>query len=138
VLNQDLNRAVLEWTPANEIRLVDSYKKKTLTTCCIDPLRPPGLSECRLSTLERPFPAGSALSKVPRKSVAGRAQVSALPPGSPKLIRDFGDASLGAGFLLRPSHWGSAQANAADGVLAGFDRNAAGKRNNLGKHSLPG
>jgi len=34
-----------ESAPANEISLVDSYKK-TLSKCCIDTLRPPGLSEC--------------------------------------------------------------------------------------------
>ena len=61
-----------------------------------------------------------------------------LPPASPKLIRYFGDAGLGTGLLLRPSHRGSAQADAADGVLADFDRNAAGERNDVGKHSLPG
>ena len=47
VLNQNLNRAfvLFELTPANEISLLDSYKK-TLSKCCNDPLRPPLLSEC--------------------------------------------------------------------------------------------
>jgi hypothetical protein len=40
------------------------------------------------------------------------------PHTSPKLIRYFGDAGPGTGLLLRPSHRGSAQADAADGVLA--------------------
>jgi hypothetical protein len=47
VLNQNLDRAfdLFELTPANEISFLDSYKK-TLSKCCIDPLRPPGFSEC--------------------------------------------------------------------------------------------
>ena len=42
VYNQNLNRALfcLTLTPANEISLVDS-SKKTLSKCCVDPLRPP-------------------------------------------------------------------------------------------------
>src|ERR1700757_1978257 len=45
-LNQDLNRALdlFELTPANKICLLDSYKK-TLSKCCVDPLRPPRLDE---------------------------------------------------------------------------------------------
>jgi len=65
-------------------------------------------------------------------------QRSTLPPASPKLIRYFGNASLGTGLLLRPSHRGSAQADAADGFLADFDRNAAAERNDIRKHPLPG
>jgi len=47
LLNQNLYRAfdLFELTPANEIAFLDSYKK-TLSKCCIDPLRPPSLSEC--------------------------------------------------------------------------------------------
>src|SRR5580693_7825076 len=59
-------------------------------------------------------------------------------PGSAELIRYFGDAALGTGLLLLPSRRGSAQADAADGVLTDFDRDAAGERNDVGKHSLPG
>src|SRR5579864_9831802 len=62
----------------------------------------------------------------------------ALPPASPKLIRYFGNASLGTGLLLRLSHRGSAQADAADCVLANVDRDAAAERNDVGKHPLPG
>jgi hypothetical protein len=36
-------------------------------------------------------------------------------PASPKLIGCFGEAGLGTGVLLLPSHRGSAQADAADG-----------------------
>ena len=44
---------LFELTPANEISLVDSYTK-TLSKCCIDPLRPPVFSEtgglkCRIA-----------------------------------------------------------------------------------------
>ena len=34
---------LIELTPANEISLVDSYTK-TLSKCCVDPLKPPRLS----------------------------------------------------------------------------------------------
>jgi hypothetical protein len=46
VLNQNLDRAfdLFELTPATEIRFLDSHKK-TLSKCCIDPLRPPAFSE---------------------------------------------------------------------------------------------
>jgi hypothetical protein len=37
--------ALFELTPANEISPADTYQK-TLSKCCIDPLRPPRLSEC--------------------------------------------------------------------------------------------
>ena len=52
VLNQNLNRAFVwfELTPANEISFLDPYKK-TLSKCCIDPLRPPLLSECGFSII---------------------------------------------------------------------------------------
>jgi hypothetical protein len=45
VLNQNLNSAfdLFELKPANEISFLDSYKK-TLSKCCVDPLRPPRLS----------------------------------------------------------------------------------------------
>jgi len=45
VLNQNLNSAfdLFELKPANEISFLDSYKK-TLSKCCVDPLRPPDLS----------------------------------------------------------------------------------------------
>jgi hypothetical protein len=36
---------LFELTPANEISLVDS-SNKTLSKCCIDPLRPPDFSGC--------------------------------------------------------------------------------------------
>ena len=49
-----------------------------------------------------------------------------LPSDSAKLIRHFSDAGLRTGLLLRPSHRGSTQTDAADGVLADFDRDAAG------------
>jgi len=47
VFNQNLNRGfvLFELTPANEISVLDPYER-TLGRCCIDPLRPPGLSEC--------------------------------------------------------------------------------------------
>src|ERR1700693_1490904 len=46
-LHQNLNRAfvLFELTPANEISLLDPYER-TLGKCCVDPLRPPLLSEC--------------------------------------------------------------------------------------------
>ena len=56
---------------------------------------------------------------------------------SAKLVRYFGNAGLGAGFLLCLSHGGSAQADAANGFLADFDRNPAAERNYIGKHALP-
>jgi hypothetical protein len=45
VVNQNLYRAfdLFELTPANEINFLDSYKK-TLSKCCIDPLRPPNFT----------------------------------------------------------------------------------------------
>jgi hypothetical protein len=43
-----------ESTPTNEISPVDSYKR-TLSTCCVDPLRPPDLSECGFSTHSSDF-----------------------------------------------------------------------------------
>jgi hypothetical protein len=51
-LNQNLTRAfdLLELTPANEIS-IRGNKKKTLSKCCVDPLRPPGLSEYGLSVV---------------------------------------------------------------------------------------
>src|SRR6266478_5763047 len=60
-----------------------------------------------------------------------------LPPASPKLIGYLGNAGLGTGLLLRPSHRGSAQADATNCFLADFDRSTAGERNNVGKHPLP-
>jgi hypothetical protein len=47
VLNQNLNGAfdLFELTPANGTGFLDFYGK-TLSKCCIDPLRPPGFSEC--------------------------------------------------------------------------------------------
>ena len=47
VLIQNLNRVfvLFELTSANKISFLDSYKKP-LRKYCIDPLRPPGLSEC--------------------------------------------------------------------------------------------
>jgi hypothetical protein len=60
-----------------------------------------------------------------------------LPPASPKLIGYHRNAGLGTGLLLRPSHGGSAQADAANCFIADFDRSAAGERNNIGKHPLP-
>src|SRR5580658_2559604 len=63
-------------------------------------------------------------------------RLGALPPGSLKLIRYFGNAGLAAGFLLRSSHRGSAQANRADGFVAEFDGNAALQGNDVGEHSL--
>ena len=60
VLNQNLNRAfvLFELTPANEISLLDPYER-TLGKCCIDPLRPPLLSECG----PEPFPFDMPLGK---------------------------------------------------------------------------
>ena len=45
VLNQNLNRAfdLFELRSANKISFLDSYKK-TLSKCCVDPLRPPDFS----------------------------------------------------------------------------------------------
>jgi len=47
VLNKNLNRAfvLFELTATNEISLLDPYES-TLGKCCVDPLRPPLLSEC--------------------------------------------------------------------------------------------
>ena len=47
VFNQNLDRAfvLFKFTPENEISFLDSYEK-TLSKCCNDPLRPPGLPEC--------------------------------------------------------------------------------------------
>src|SRR5579871_4952512 len=61
-----------------------------------------------------------------------------LPRASLQLIRDFGDAGLGTGFLLRASHGGTAQTHAADRVLAGFDGNAALEGNDVRQHALSG
>jgi hypothetical protein len=54
VFNQNLNRAfvLFELTPANKISFLDSYKKP-LRKCCIDPLRPPALSECGFLLIAR-------------------------------------------------------------------------------------
>src|SRR5690349_9887863 len=49
-------------------------------------------------------------------------------PTSAKLIRYFGNAGLGTGLLLRLSHRSSAQADAADCLLAHVDRNSAAER----------
>src|ERR1700728_1148107 len=49
-------------------------------------------------------------------------------PPSLQLIRYFGNAGLAARLLLRPSHWASTQADAADCLITNFDRNAAGQR----------
>src|SRR6202049_2178735 len=55
VLNQDLNRAfvLFELTATNEISLLDPYER-TLGKCCVDPLRPPRLSECGKPTTPVP------------------------------------------------------------------------------------
>jgi hypothetical protein len=67
VLNQNLNRAfvLFEFTPANEINFLDFYKK-TLSKCCIDPLRPPDLS---------------GLGNNHRQGFAGQKQAWAHPKG---------------------------------------------------------
>jgi hypothetical protein len=59
VLIQNLNRALfcLILTPGNKISFLGSYQK-ALTRCCNDPLRPPGISDCRPSfpiEFRRPF-----------------------------------------------------------------------------------
>ena len=53
---------------------------------------------------------------------------SQMPSASAKLVRYFSNAGLGASFLLRLSHRGSAQADAANSFLADFDRNPAAER----------
>lgn len=55
-----------------------------------------------------------------------------------QLIRDLGNAGLGASLLLRLAHRGAAQAHAADGFVADLDRNPAAERNDVGEHSLAG
>src|SRR5207302_10800352 len=53
-----------------------------------------------------------------------------------QLIRDLGHAGLAARLFLRPAIRRPAQADAADRLVADFDRNAALKRNDLGKRPL--
>ncbi len=64
VLNQNLNGAfvLFELMPANEISFLGSYKK-TLSKCCIDPLRPPDFTGLGLTAppLVEGLSAGSAL-----------------------------------------------------------------------------
>jgi len=65
VLNQNLNRAFVsfELTPAIENSVLDSYKR-ILSKCCIDRLRPPGLSVSGNCPHGGIFPLGTALRRV--------------------------------------------------------------------------
>src|SRR5712691_11263065 len=84
----------------------------------------------------RVSPPSSGMIPSPAASGPSR-RTTRWPSASPKLIRYFVNAGLGAGFLLWLSHRGSAQADAANGFLADLDRNSAAERNYVGKHPLP-
>jgi len=54
-LNQNLTRVfdLFDLTPAEETSVADTYKR-VLRRCCVDPLSPPGLSECGSTAIQPP------------------------------------------------------------------------------------
>jgi hypothetical protein len=75
VLNQNLSRAfdLFELTPANEISFLDSYRK-TLSKCCVDPLRPPHFSGTGLLGATASFPKRVYRDVVPNRALFNRLQ----------------------------------------------------------------